>query len=82
MSCLCSYEKAVGGDISWPLSPATVCGFAAWALSDKDLKPSTVRSYISSIAAVHELRGLNSAPCSDPLVKRVLKGAENLLFYK
>jgi hypothetical protein len=82
MSCLCSYEKAVGGDISWPLSPAIVCGFAAWALSDKDLKPSTVRSYISSIAAVHELRGLNSAPCSDPLVKRVLKGAENLSFYK
>jgi hypothetical protein len=53
-----------------------------WALSSRDLKPSTVRSYLSSLATVHELRGYATNECFNPVVKRIVKGAENLGFYR
>jgi hypothetical protein len=82
MNCLRLYEATVSGNLTWPLTPAAVCNFAAWALSKRELKPTTVRSYLSSLATVHELKGYATNHCSNPLVKRVLKGAENLHFYK
>jgi hypothetical protein len=82
MNCFKQYETSATGTINWPLSGNDVCGFAAWALSTKGLKPSSVRSYLSSLATVHELKGYSNHQCFNPIVKRVLKGAENLSFYK
>jgi hypothetical protein len=76
------YEASLAELLEWPVSVSAVCGFASWALSSKDLKPSTVKSYLSSSATVHELRGYATNECFNPIVKRVVKGAENLGFYK
>ncbi len=80
--CLHLYEASIAANLDWPLTSTAICGFAAWALTSKGLKPSTVRSYLSSLATVHELKGYSSHVCFNPIVKRMLKGAENLSFYK
>ncbi len=56
-----------------PASPLTV---AAWvdALTAEGKAPSTVRRYVSSLAAVHRAMG-HESPVSD-VVRRVLKGAK------
>jgi len=59
----------------------STCNFAAWAISVRGLKCSTVTSYLSSLSTIHELKGHESKECSTYLTKRVLQGAQNLEFY-
>ena len=63
----------------WPADVKTIRAFTVWALSVKKLKPTTVKSYLSSIAIGHDLRDL---PHTDFLKDRIvimsLKGAENI----
>jgi hypothetical protein len=42
MNCFFLYKFSLQNMPERPLTPAVVCGFAAWALSSKELKPSTV----------------------------------------
>ncbi len=82
MHCFRQYEASEDTTAEWPLHVNVICKFASWCLSRKDLKPSTVRSYLSSLATVHELKGLCTHSCHNPLVKRILRGADNLAFYQ
>ena len=56
--------------------------FISWTLSHKNLKASTVTSYISSLIFIHNLNGLDSKNCNGFRAKLMLRGAENLEFYK
>ncbi len=82
LNCFRQFEVFSGAPATWPLQDTVVCEFASWSLSKRGLRPSTVRSYLSSLSKIHELKGLSSQSCSSPLVKRVLRGAENLVFYQ
>jgi len=63
---------------SWPVNVKTIRAFAVWALTDGNLKHSTVKSYISSMDTGHVIRGMNSPKfLQDSIVNMILKGAEN-----
>jgi len=63
---------------SWPLDICIVRAFAVWALSERNLKFSTVKSYISSLETGHTIRNLNSPNFSkDKILNMIFKGAEN-----
>jgi hypothetical protein len=64
------------------LSEVVLCDFTAWALAKRRLKPATVRSYLSSLSTIHELKGFKNVACMTVLVKKVIRGAENLSFYQ
>ena len=65
--------------IVWPMTVENVREFAIWALNTKNLKSSTVKTYLSSIKLAHSLGNL---PCpdllNDTIIKMILKGAENI----
>ena len=76
---LSSFESYSRTSCDWPLSLANWSNYITWALTVKNLKPDTVKSYIGSIKLAHTLRGV---PCLNPLkeelIKLMLTGAENL----
>jgi len=64
---------------SWPIDIKIVRAFAVWAFSDKNLKHSTVKSYISSLETGHSVRNLNCPHfLQDKTLNMILKGAENV----
>ena len=63
-------------DNIFPIDIKHMRAFTTWALSSHGLQPSTVRSYLSSLKIVHELKDtvcVNFA--NDKCVKMLLKGA-------
>ena len=66
----------------WPLSKDCVRGFFSWAVLNKKLRPSTVQSYVSSLLYMHKINDMDSKNCSDFVVKSLIRGAENLNFYR
>ena len=64
---------------SIPIPVCNIRGFVTWAVTKKNLKSSTVVSYISSLNVAHTLNGCTGNNLnSDTCVKMALKGAENI----
>ena len=62
-----------------PFDVKTIRAYVTWALSEKNLKSSTVESYLSSIATAHSLANENCVNfCKDRSIQMLLKGGENL----
>lgn len=59
----------------------SICEFTSWMILSAKLKPSSVKSYLSSLATLHKLRNVPSVNFSCYLVKTLIRGAENLDFY-
>lgn len=73
------YVTVSNNNTIWPINVSVARGFVVWALKVKNLKSSTVKTYISSLKLAHTLR--NMACCNflnDDIIKMSLKGAENL----
>ena len=68
--------------VALPLPNTAICDFTAWALKHCSLKPSTVKSYVSSLSSIHEVNGFAGYNCLSPTVKRIIQGAQNLQFYE
>jgi hypothetical protein len=79
--CVNCYSRLTLTTINWPMQDDFICEFAAWALKEKELMPSTVTSYLSSLSTIHELKGFKNHNCLTPLAKKVIQGAQNLRFY-
>jgi hypothetical protein len=75
------FEMLNGENYSWPLKLEVICEYCSWAIYDGNLKPSTVRSYLSSLKIAHQFRNVPFAG-DHAVVKALLQGAENLGFYK
>ncbi len=79
MNCFIDFAQNEGIEVTWPFPIETVRAFTVWCLCYKNLKSSSVKSYISSIKMLHDLKGLHSHDfLKDRLVTLALKGAENL----
>ena len=64
----------------WPLDIFHARNFTVWALTVKNLQPSTVRSYLYSIRIGHSLNGIDCQNfVRDDIIKMTLAGAENVL---
>ena len=66
----------------WPLDSESLQKFTSWAIFKRNLKASTVQSYIASLDLFHKLHKFEMEPFNDPILRSLLKGAENLSFYK
>jgi hypothetical protein len=79
--CVLKFSKVTETPIVWPMDNKFLCDFAAWALKEKGLMPSSVTSYLSSLSTIHELKGFKNHNCLTTLAKKVIQGAQNLRFY-
>ena len=64
-----------------PISVEYARAFVTWSASKRNLKGSTIRSYVSSLNIAHTLSISNTPSCnlnSDKCVKMAIKGAENI----
>ena len=82
LNCFRKFELSKCQKFDWPLTKNCIREFISWAILDKNLKASTVQSYISSLIFIHNVNELDPKNCSDLIVKSMIKGAENLNFYK
>jgi len=65
----------------WPISYAAASSYISWAVNVKQLKGSTISSYISSLKTVHILKALDCSGLEDKRLQYLLKGAANLDIY-
>ena len=72
--------KDFGEKFSLPLESEQVRAFATWATTNKHLKSTTVKSYISSLNVANILVNAKTQNLSsDPCTKMVIKGARNYI---
>ena len=75
---LLMYCKSSGQTIPMPLNQNFVNGFVDWLFSFKKLKHSSVQSYLSSIASILKLKGVDSPCLSSYTTSVLIKGGKNL----
>ena len=73
------YESWLGKKLQWPLEKDVLRGFAVYCITIKKLKPTSVKTYLSSLACLHKLKGFTDYELKDCLVDAILKGAGNLI---
>ena len=79
-NCIAKFELAKKLKCNWPIRLEELCEFTSWALKEKVLKPSTVKSYLSSIKIIHGLANVEYLG-NHPVISSMLRGAENLAMY-
>ena len=63
-----------------PIDVKVARAFVTWAVTKKSLKPSTVKSYISSLNIAHTISSNGNGNLNlDPCIKLLLKGADNVM---
>jgi hypothetical protein len=80
-NCFKEFQKYSNTQVDFPLSKENICNFVAFAASKKNLKHSTIESYISSLKFFHNLRDMESKNCNNFIANSMLKGVKNLDLY-
>jgi hypothetical protein len=76
------FERHENKKYSWPLGTIEIQKYIGWAIGKEQLKHTTVKSYLSSIGFLHNIKGLDSSNCKGFIPNQSLKGAANMMFYK
>ena len=58
-----------------------IADFVSWAVIEKKLKITTVKSYMYSLATIHKLKGMSDVNFSSYIVKTTIRGGESLELY-
>jgi hypothetical protein len=66
-------------EFTWPLSKKTLQAFAGFCLVEKKLKPSSIKTYLSSLVMLHKLKGFDDYKLADGAADSILRGASNAL---
>jgi hypothetical protein len=74
-----AFEQHAGTVFDWPLSRETLQAFVGYCLIEKKLKPTSVKTYLSSIVKLHKLKGYPDFELKDGTITALLRGAANLL---
>lgn len=61
-----------------PVSGIIVCEFAAWLMSSRAIKFSTLKQYLTHVRSLATDPGLSSSGFDEPIVHRVLKGIKRV----
>jgi hypothetical protein len=61
----------------WPLDLDDLIGYIVWAVFERNLTASSVKSYVSSLHTTHNLINVKTDIFKNPIIKLMLKGAEN-----
>ena len=81
VNCFRSFELFSSSSFPFPLTHQILCSFASWACMTKDLKSSTVETYLSSLKTIHSLNNLDSSGFNNFVLKNILRGKENMELY-
>lgn len=77
LSALQTFLNINRSSISWPLHLNVIRSFAVYCLTQKNLKASTTRAYITSISLAHKLKNCECSDfLKDTIVKLILSGGE------
>lgn len=75
------FEECESIKSSWPLDIEVWRAFVIWCIDERNLSPSTIKSYLSSLRLAHTLQGLQSVKWfDDDFIALLLSGASNLSF--
>jgi hypothetical protein len=81
LNCFLNFANRAGANRNLPIEEKIASDFISWAIFEKKLKASTVKSYVASLIFIHNAKNLDSSGLKSFTVKAALKGAENLEFY-
>ena len=81
VNCFRLFEHSSSSSYPFPLSHTILCSFATWACLTKNLKSSTVETYISSLKTIHSLNNLDSSAFENFALKSIVRGKENMEIY-
>ncbi len=81
INCLKEFSRQTNCDIKFPVEMLVANKFVEWCHFTKNIKASTVRSYISCISTAQRLNNLDDSAWKNPILKQMIKGMENLEFY-
>ncbi len=65
----------------WPLSSSLLSKYISWVGLHRHLKAKTIQAYLSSLKFIHIVRGADASAFSDPQIRLLIKGLENLEIY-
>jgi hypothetical protein len=74
-----AFEAHTRTRFDWPLCKEAIRGFVVFCLQERKLKPSSVKTYLSSLVCLHKLKGFTDFEIKDSLVDSILRGAGNIL---
>ena len=63
---------------NWPLTQDNLNDYISWATLQKNLKHSTIVTYMASLSSIHQLFGYDGAIFSSFVTKAMLRGSNNL----
>lgn len=75
------FQSSCDEKFTWPVPLTILCKYTSWALTVAGLKPSTVKSYLSSLKIAHDLENMPFEG-NHYVIKSMIRGAENLELYK
>jgi hypothetical protein len=81
-NCFDKFEAESEEKFSWPLDQMVIKNFIEWAVFVKKMTASTVESYLHCIGIIHRLKNCDGSACTSKVTKLLIRGAENLEFYK
>jgi hypothetical protein len=73
-----AFQLKAGREFTWPLSRETLQAFVGYCLVDRKLKPTSVKTYLSSLTKLHKLKGFQDYKMEDSTISALLRGAANL----
>jgi hypothetical protein len=73
-----AFEQQAGQQFTWPLGKDVIQAFTGFCLVERKLKPSSVKTYLSSLVKLHKLKGYADYKIDDSTTTAMLRGAANL----
>ena len=77
-AALDGYQHHIGKRLRWPLQRSAIWGYVTYLVSERKLKSTTIRAYISALACLHRLKGFPNYGLEDDVLRALIRGAENL----
>ena len=81
INCLKKFSQETKSDIKFPVDISVANKFVEWCYFTKNIKASTIKTYVSCICIAQKMNNHDDIAWKNPILKQMLKGAENLEFY-
>ncbi len=74
LNCYIKFAQSCDIIVPYPFELENLANFTAWALTENGLKPTSVKSYLSSLATIHRLRNVSDENFSNYIIKTIVRG--------
>lgn len=70
-------EQQTGEDLSLPTNYSKTIFFLSWLLEERQIKPTSVESYLSGLRQLHLVAGLEPPKIRSDMINTIIKGAKH-----